>query len=76
MSDQTNLAAILEKNEVAILTAWVQEQLTSNARQGVISEGELTEASRVFLSLSSRARSEATTTRISPAMHGNLSRSI
>ncbi|MFM0238627.1 STAS domain-containing protein [Paraburkholderia phytofirmans] len=55
MSDQTNLAAILGKDETSILKVWVNEQLTSSARQGVISEGELKETSRVFLSLFARA---------------------
>jgi rsbT co-antagonist protein RsbR len=55
LSDQTDLAAVLEKNEGAILKAWVEGQLASSARQGVISEGELKEASRVFLSLFAKA---------------------
>ncbi|HEX7932976.1 MAG TPA: STAS domain-containing protein [Paraburkholderia sp.] len=55
MSDQTNLAAILEKNEGSILKGWVEAQLASSARQGVISEAELKEASRVFLSLFAKA---------------------
>ncbi|WP_240766764.1 STAS domain-containing protein [Paraburkholderia flava] len=55
MSDQKNLATILEKNEGSILPAWVNEQLASSARQGVISEGELRETSRIFLSLFAKA---------------------
>ncbi|MEC5407159.1 STAS domain-containing protein [Paraburkholderia sp. MPAMCS5] len=55
MSDQTNLAAILEKNEGSILKGWVEAQLASSARQGVISEAESKEASRVFLSLFAKA---------------------
>jgi rsbT co-antagonist protein RsbR len=55
LSDQTKLATILEKNEASILKAWVDGQFSSNARQDVISEGELKEASRVFLSIFARA---------------------
>jgi rsbT co-antagonist protein RsbR len=55
LNEQTNLANILEKNEGSILSAWIDEQLSSSARQGVISQGELTETSRVFLSLFARA---------------------
>lgn len=55
MNDQTNLATILEKNESSILSAWVNEQLASSARQGIISEGELRETSRIFLSLFAKA---------------------
>jgi rsbT co-antagonist protein RsbR len=49
------LATILEKNESSILSAWVNEQLASSARQGIISEGELRETSRIFLSLFAKA---------------------
>lgn len=55
MSDQTDLGAILEKNESSILTAWVNEQLAGSSRQGVISDGELKETSRVFLSIFAKA---------------------
>jgi rsbT co-antagonist protein RsbR len=55
LSDQTKLATILEKNEASILKAWVDGQFSSNARQDVISEGEVKEASRVFLSIFARA---------------------
>ncbi len=50
MSEQIDLAGILQKNEGAILTAWIDGQLAGATRQGVISEGELKESSRVFLS--------------------------
>ncbi|WCM18321.1 STAS domain-containing protein [Paraburkholderia bryophila] len=55
MSDQIELASILERNEGSVLTAWVAGQQSSTTRQGVISEGELIETSRVFLSLFARA---------------------
>jgi rsbT co-antagonist protein RsbR len=49
------LAAILEKNESSILTAWVDGQLAGSSRQGLISEGELNETSRAFLALFAKA---------------------
>ena len=55
MSEQTDLAVILEKNEASILTAWVDGQLSGSVRQGVISEGELRESSRVFLTAFAKA---------------------
>lgn len=55
MSNQTDLATILEKDESSILKAWVGGQLSGSTRQGVISEGELAESSRVFLSAFARA---------------------
>ncbi|WP_144142193.1 STAS domain-containing protein [Paraburkholderia sp. BCC1884] len=55
MSDQTDLANILEKNENTILAAWVEGQLAGASRQGVISAGELKESSRAFLSAFAKA---------------------
>jgi rsbT co-antagonist protein RsbR len=55
LSDQTDLGAILEKNESSILAAWVDEQLAGSSRQGVISDKELKDASRVFLATFARA---------------------
>ncbi|WGS53311.1 STAS domain-containing protein [Paraburkholderia sp. D15] len=55
MSDRTNLATILDNHEASILSAWVEGQSASNVRQGVISDGELLEASRAFLSLFAKA---------------------
>jgi rsbT co-antagonist protein RsbR len=50
LSDQTDLATILQKNENSILSAWVAAQLSGSARKDVISDSELRESSRVFLS--------------------------
>lgn len=55
MSEQTGLATILEKNEGAILLAWIDGQLAGTTRQGVISEGELKESSRSFLASFAKA---------------------
>jgi rsbT co-antagonist protein RsbR len=55
LSDQTDLAAILHKNEGSILSAWVEAQRSGTVRQGVISDSELTETSRVFLSTFAKA---------------------
>lgn len=54
MSEPHGLADIIGKQESNILTGWINEQLAT-ARQGVISEVELKEASRAFLTHFSRA---------------------
>ncbi|SAK69447.1 RsbT co-antagonist protein RsbRA [Caballeronia arationis] len=54
MSEPHGLADIIGKQESNILTGWINEQLAT-ARQGVISEVELKEASRAFLTQFSRA---------------------
>ncbi|MEZ0601633.1 STAS domain-containing protein [Paraburkholderia sp. IW21] len=55
MSEQTDFAGILEKNEGSILAAWVEGQLSGSTRQGAISDGELKESSRAFLSSFTKA---------------------
>ncbi|MGF6768669.1 rsbT co-antagonist protein RsbR [Paraburkholderia sp. GAS199] len=55
MSEQTELSAILEKDEGAVLKAWVAGQLAGGIRQGVISEADIRESSRAFLTLFARA---------------------
>jgi rsbT co-antagonist protein RsbR len=56
LSEAHGLADIIGKQESNILAGWINEQLAT-ARQGVISEVELKEASRAFLSQFSRAAS-------------------
>jgi rsbT co-antagonist protein RsbR len=55
LSEQNELATILEKDEGAVLKAWVAGQLSGGIRQGVISEGDVRESSRAFLALFARA---------------------
>jgi rsbT co-antagonist protein RsbR len=56
LSEQNELATILEKDEGAVLKAWVAGQLSGGGiRQGVISEAEVRESSRAFLALFARA---------------------
>lgn len=55
MSEQNELATILEKDEGAVLKAWVAGQLSGGIRQGVISEADVRESSRAFLALFARA---------------------
>ncbi|MFM0194556.1 MULTISPECIES: STAS domain-containing protein [Paraburkholderia] len=51
MSEQNDLATILEKNEEAVLKAWVAGQISGGVRQGVISEANVRDSSRAFLAL-------------------------
>lgn len=55
MSEQNELATILDKDEGAVLKAWVAAQLSGGIRQGVISESDVRESSRAFLALFARA---------------------
>ncbi|WP_260854090.1 STAS domain-containing protein [Paraburkholderia sp. BCC1886] len=55
MSEQNELATILDKDEGTVLKAWVTGQLSGNIRQGVISESDVRESSRAFLALFARA---------------------
>jgi rsbT co-antagonist protein RsbR len=55
LSDQTDLGAILEKNESSLLATWVDGQLAGSSRQGVISDAELKETSRIFLAIFAKA---------------------
>jgi rsbT co-antagonist protein RsbR len=55
LSEQNELATILDKDEGAVLKAWVAAQLSGGIRQGVISEGDVRESSRAFLALFARA---------------------
>jgi rsbT co-antagonist protein RsbR len=55
LSEHNELATILEKDEGAVLKAWVAGQLSGGIRQGVISEGDVRESSRAFLALFARA---------------------
>jgi len=51
LSEQNDLATILEKNEEAVLKAWVAGQISGGVRQGVISEANVRDSSRAFLAL-------------------------
>ena len=56
MSPQTRIAEILKTHEADLLTEWVREQVPFlNAQRGRISEADLREQSREFLSLFQRA---------------------
>jgi rsbT co-antagonist protein RsbR len=55
LSERAGLAEILNKDEAKILKSWVSEQLSGIARQGVLSEAEVKESSRAFLSLFAQA---------------------
>ncbi|MFM0217104.1 MULTISPECIES: STAS domain-containing protein [Paraburkholderia] len=55
MSEQNDLATILEKNEEAVLKAWVAGQISGGVRQGVISEANVRDSSRAFLALFANA---------------------
>ncbi|OTP71064.1 STAS domain-containing protein [Caballeronia sordidicola] len=51
MSKHAGLAGIFEKDEAKILSSWVAEQLSGETRQGALSEADVKEASRAFLSV-------------------------
>lgn len=51
MSKHAGLAGIFENDEAKILSNWVAEQLSGESRQGALSEADVKEASRAFLSL-------------------------
>lgn len=51
MSNQAGLVDILAKDEAKILTAWVNAQLSGGLKQGVLSEIEIKESARAFLSV-------------------------
>ncbi|ABE33505.1 Anti-Sigma-factor antagonist (STAS) domain protein [Paraburkholderia xenovorans LB400] len=55
LSEQNELATILEKDGDTVLNAWVAGQLSGGIRQGVISEAELRESARSFLAVFARA---------------------
>jgi rsbT co-antagonist protein RsbR len=55
LSERAGLAAILNKDEARILKSWVSEQLSGITRQGVLSEADVKESSRAFLSLFAQA---------------------
>ncbi|MDP9158251.1 MAG: STAS domain-containing protein [Pseudomonadota bacterium] len=55
MSKHAGLAGIFEKDEAKILSSWVAEQLSSETRQGALSEADVKEASRAFLSVLANA---------------------
>ncbi|TCG01914.1 anti-anti-sigma factor [Paraburkholderia strydomiana] len=55
LSEQNDLATILEKNEEAVLKAWVAGQISGGVRQGVISEANVRDSSRAFLALFANA---------------------
>jgi rsbT co-antagonist protein RsbR len=51
LSKNAGLAGIFEKDEAKILSSWVAEQLSGETRQGALSEADVKEASRAFLSV-------------------------
>jgi rsbT co-antagonist protein RsbR len=51
LSKHAGLAGIFEKDEAKILSSWVAEQLSGETRQGALSEADVKEASRAFLSV-------------------------
>ncbi|CAD6552838.1 hypothetical protein LMG28727_05429 [Paraburkholderia kirstenboschensis] len=51
MTEQNDLATIFEKDEEAVLKAWVAGQMSGGVRQGVISEATVRDTSRAFLAL-------------------------
>lgn len=51
MSKRAGLADILVKDEAEILATWIGEQLSGGAKQGSLSEAEIKESSRAFLSV-------------------------
>ncbi len=51
MNKRAGLADILAKDEAKILSSWVSEQISGVSRQGILSEVEVRESSRSFLSL-------------------------
>ncbi|KQR81852.1 anti-anti-sigma factor [Burkholderia sp. Leaf177] len=51
MSKRAGLADILQKDEAKILNAWINEQLSGATSQGGLSEAEVRESSRAFLSV-------------------------
>jgi len=51
LSNQAGLVDILAKDEAKILTAWVNAQLSGGLKQGVLSEIEIKESARAFLSV-------------------------
>ncbi|WOD15019.1 STAS domain-containing protein [Paraburkholderia kirstenboschensis] len=51
MTEQNDLATILEKDEEAVLKAWVAGQMSGGVRQGVVSEATVRDSSRAFLAL-------------------------
>ncbi|AMM16459.1 anti-anti-sigma factor [Burkholderia sp. PAMC 28687] len=55
MSKHAGLAGIFEKDEAKILSSWVAEQLSGETRQGALSEADVKEASRAFLSVLANA---------------------
>jgi rsbT co-antagonist protein RsbR len=55
LSKHAGLAGIFEKDEAKILSSWVAEQLSSETRQGALSEADVKEASRAFLSVLANA---------------------
>jgi len=55
LSDHHGLEDILKKDEGKILDAWIKAQLTGGMRAGMLSEGEVKESCRSFLSLFAQA---------------------
>ncbi|SAL30660.1 RsbT co-antagonist protein RsbRA [Caballeronia sordidicola] len=55
MSKRAGLSEVLVKDEAKILTTWIAEQLSGGARQDLLSEADVKEASRAFLSIFANA---------------------
>jgi rsbT co-antagonist protein RsbR len=55
LSERASLASILSKDEAGILKNWISEQLSGTTRQGALSESDVKESSRAFLSLFAHA---------------------
>lgn len=55
MSGRDGLASILEKDENKILSAWTAAQISGGTQSGLLSEGEIKESCRAFLSLFAEA---------------------
>jgi len=55
LSGRDSLASILKKDENKILGAWAAAQISGGTQSGLLSEGEIKESCRVFLSLFAEA---------------------
>lgn len=55
MSKRAGLSEVLVKDEAKILSTWIAEQLSGGARQDLLSEADVKEASRAFLSIFANA---------------------
>jgi len=67
LSKRAGLADILKNDEAKILNAWINEQLSGSTSQGGLSEAEVRESSRAFLSVFASAVKNDYTEQISGA---------